>query len=127
MFFFSDEVPIILQGILISDFFFSLILKKKMSGYLPVDSTYTSTVIDSNATLSSQMATFMSPYQRIVPQGEYQVSIHPSPFQYYSLQHGKEPSNAYFNIMSAYNGICSTSAYRECSGTTIQETLPPTK
>lgn len=97
-----------------------------MSGYLPVDSTYTSPVIENNATLANQMAAFMSPYQKIVPQGEYQVSIHPSPFQYYSLQHGQSQSDAYFSILNAYNGTCSTPAFRACAGSTIQETLPPT-
>lgn len=96
-----------------------------MSGYLPLDLTYTtSSIMSSTPTLTAQVADLLSPYQKIVPQADYQVSVHPTPFQYYSLQHGVEPSNAYFTIYNAYNGICSTPGFRECTGTVVQTSLP---
>lgn len=96
-----------------------------MSGYLPLDSTYTtSTIMSPNATTTAINMALASPFQKITPQDDYKVSVHPTPFQYYSLQHGLEPNNAYFNIMSAYNGICSTPAFRQCTGNTIDPNPP---
>jgi len=91
-----------------------------MSGYAAVASTYTTSSQKDMA--SAPLSTTL---QRIIPQGEYQVSVHPSPFHYYSLQHGMGPTNAYFSILTAYNGTCSTPAFRACTGDQVTETLPP--
>lgn len=97
-----------------------------MSGYLPLETTYSSSSIMASSPQSAAVVqNLLSPNQKILPQGEYQVSVHPTPFQYYSLQHGIEPSNAYFGILSAYNGICSTPAFRACTGTVVESTPPP--
>lgn len=95
------------------------------SGYLEVKQTYTSTsIMPPNAAMATLDRELQSTEQKITPFGEYQVSVHPNPFQYYALQHGQEPSNAYFNIRTAYNGDCSSSAFRACTGTTITKDLP---
>lgn len=122
------------------------------SGYLPVNSTYSSSVyhgqlpygfaeVGKNCNLDEGLGGAI----KITPQADYVVGVHPYPFGYYVLQHGlpygartvpvtrgnesgAEPTKtvvngAYFGINSAYNGPCSYAAYRPCAGNTVVNSL----
>ena len=124
-----------------------------MSGYLPLDSTYSSAVyhgtlpvgfaeVGKNCDLDDGTNII-----KIVPQNDYIVGVHPDPFGYFALQHGlssgsrtvtnmttttKDASNqpvtsevngAYLGINSAYNGECSYAAYRPCKSNMVVNTV----
>jgi hypothetical protein len=104
-----------------------------MSGYLPLNSTYSSNVFQVNlpapGVAERGADCNLEGTINIVNQSDYIVGVHPNPFNYYALQHGLAAANAYFNIKSAYNGPCSHAAFRICTDNTVYDTLaavPPT-